>query len=107
MVPKFIPSFAVTSAASLPGMPTWDGIHSISIVMSCAIVLSNRDSIIFILSGRVFDCPDCRAWTVLRLSVNMTAFGSLFWSIQNMAYSMAISSVVKTYVDRGWGGGLF
>ena len=100
MVPKFIPSFAVTSAASLQGMPTWDSIHSISIMMFCAIALSVEDKIMFILSWRVFDCPDCRACTALRLSVNMTTFGILFWSIHTKEYCMVISSLVKK--DR-WG----
>lgn len=42
-------------SVSFPWKSAWDGIHSISTVMSRVLALSSRDSITFILSGRVIE----------------------------------------------------
>ena len=67
-----ITSFAAISAASLPSIPTWAGIHSMEMLNLTVEAGFSRDNILSTLSGLDLDLPFCCACIALRESVKIT-----------------------------------
>ena len=92
-----IASFAAISAALLPSIPTWAGIHSMEMLNLTVEARFRRDNILSTLSGLDLDFPFCSACLALRESVKITELGMPPLSIKVIACSkMAIRSVVNT-----------
>lgn len=72
-LPETIPAFAALSAAQLPLIPTWAGIHSMVMVKLTVEVRFSRDNILSTLSGLDLDLSVSMACIMLRESVRITS----------------------------------